>query len=65
MLIRLFVLGGLIIALTGREEMPAGEPGGELAIALKNPSLRQNTTVVERVSWKVLTGSKRRLNVQS
>ena len=34
MLIRLFVLGGLIIALTGREGRPAGDPGGELAIAL-------------------------------
>jgi hypothetical protein len=65
MLIRLFVLGGLIIALTGREGMPAGDPGGELAIALKNPSLRQNTTTVERVSWKILTDSKTRLNVQS
>lgn len=34
MLIRLVVLGGLIIALIGREDMPAGDPGGELAIAL-------------------------------
>lgn len=45
MLIRLVVLGGLISALTGREGMPAGDPGGELAMALRNPSLRQNTTV--------------------
>jgi hypothetical protein len=25
--------------------MPAGDPGGELAIALENPWLRQNTIV--------------------
>jgi hypothetical protein len=31
---RLFVRGGRIIALTGLEGMPAGDPGGELAIAL-------------------------------
>ena len=37
MLIRLFVLGGRIIALTGREGMPEGDPGGELAIALLVP----------------------------
>lgn len=34
MLIRLFVLGGRIITLTGRWGLPEGEPGGELAIAL-------------------------------
>ena len=34
MLIRLVVLGGRIIALTGRGGMPEGDPGGELAIAL-------------------------------
>jgi len=34
MLIRLFVLGGRIIALTGRDDMPKGDSGGELAIAL-------------------------------
>ena len=39
---RLFVRGGRIMALTGLEGMPAGEPGGELAIALLGPSLRQN-----------------------
>jgi hypothetical protein len=32
-LIRLFVLGGRIIALTGLEAVP-GDPGGELAMAL-------------------------------
>ena len=34
MLMRLFVRGGRIIALTGRDGMPDGDPGGELAIAL-------------------------------
>ncbi len=29
MLMRLFVLGGLIMALTGREEIPEGDSGGE------------------------------------
>jgi hypothetical protein len=56
MLMRLVVLGGLIIALTGREGMPAGDPGGELAMALKNPSLRQNTMmwwVKMRKSWQI------------
>lgn len=33
MLIRLFVLGGRIIALIGLEAVP-GDPGGELAMAL-------------------------------
>ena len=44
MLIRLVVRGGRIIALTGLEGMPAGDSGGELAMAPENPSLRQNTT---------------------
>lgn len=34
MLMRLFVRGGRMKALAGREEMPDGDPGGELAIAL-------------------------------
>ena len=34
MLMRLCVLGGRIIALTGRDGLPEGDPGGELAIAL-------------------------------
>jgi hypothetical protein len=34
MLMRLFVLGGRIMALTGLDGMPAGDSGGELAIAL-------------------------------
>ena len=42
MLMRLFVLGGLIIALIGRWGKPAGDSGGELAMALDAPSLRQN-----------------------
>lgn len=45
MLMRLVVLGGLIIALTGLEGPPDGDPGGELAIALIRPSLRQNAAV--------------------
>ena len=47
MLMRLFVLGGRIIALTGRDGMPWGDPGGELAIALSIPSLRQNVVGVK------------------
>lgn len=43
---RLFVLGGRIIALTGRGGMPEGDPGGELAMALLYPSLRQNVVVI-------------------
>jgi hypothetical protein len=42
MLMRLFVLGGLITALTGLGGLPEGDPGGELAIALLKPWLRQN-----------------------
>jgi hypothetical protein len=45
MLMRLFVLGGLIIALTGLGGLPEGDPGGELAIALLIPSLRQNAEI--------------------
>jgi hypothetical protein len=45
MLMRLFVLGGRIIALTGRGGAPEGDSGGELAIALMIPSLRQNVEV--------------------
>jgi hypothetical protein len=41
MLMRLWVRGGRIITLTGRDGMPEGDPGG-LAIALSHPSLRQN-----------------------
>jgi hypothetical protein len=46
-LMRLFVLGGRIIALTGRGGAPEGDSGGELAIALMNPSLRQNMALVK------------------
>ncbi len=60
MLIRLWVRAGLIKALTGREGMPAGDPGGELAMALKNPSLRQNTTVLCGRVVEGLTDSKMR-----
>jgi hypothetical protein len=71
MLIRLFVLGGRIIALTGRG--PEGEPGGELAIALCNPSLRQNVGIVRLsyTSWNRAPGArlaelnKRKLCLQS
>jgi hypothetical protein len=45
MLMRLFVLGGLIIALTGLGGLPEGDPGGELAITLLIPSLRQNAEI--------------------
>jgi hypothetical protein len=45
MLMRLFVLGGLIIALTGLGGLPEGDPGGELAITLLSPSLRQNAEI--------------------
>lgn len=40
MLIRLVVLGGLIIALTGLGGPAEGDSGGELAMAQSNPSLR-------------------------
>lgn len=49
MLIRLVVLGGLIIALTGLGGPAEGDSGGELAMALSNPSLRQNVVGVEDV----------------
>lgn len=45
MLIRLFVRGGRITALIGLGGMPAGDPGGELAMALLILSLRQNMVV--------------------
>ena len=58
MLILLVVLGGLIIALTGREGMPAGDSGGELAMAPERRSLRQNTTTWPTLFFEELAGSK-------
>lgn len=40
MLIRLVVLGGLIITLTGLDGPAEGDSGGELAMAQSSPSLR-------------------------
>jgi hypothetical protein len=60
MLIRLVVLGGLIIALTGREGTPAGDPGGELAMARSNPFLRQNTLLRSSEGVEELVGLRSR-----
>ncbi len=48
MLIRLVVLGGLIIALTGLGGPAEGDSGGELAMALADLSLRQNVVVLKK-----------------
>jgi hypothetical protein len=50
LLMRLSVLAGRIIALTGRDGMAKGDSGRELAIALSVRLMRQNAARVN-VMW--------------